>query len=591
MSTMVSPCEEKLVRLTQEEIIASTKVSIQELEELKNDHSSMLGSLTATLKYLNRSEEAGLVQEKCSLLHKAVETIQLGLGEAQVMLALAGHLNTVESEKQKLRAQVRRLHQENEWLRDELSITQQKLWTSQQSVVQLEEEKKHLEFMDQLRKDDQDALMKEEKNGETLPSSDEVYETSHKHSKVVLPTAQQTALYKLAIQKAEQGHYETAGLLSKLVMEDVEKTLGHDHPVIATMLNILALGHRRQNNYKEATRLLREALAIREKCLQKEQPLVAFMLNNLSVLYGKTGNYAEAEVVCKRALELKEKVLGRNHPDVAKQLNNLALVYQNQGKREEVEICFYKALDIYQTQLASDDPTIPKTKNHLAHFYLKQGKYKEAEIMFKDILTQAHEKEFGTAYDENKPIWMHAEEMELNKDSVEKDSPGEYKVWSLGNTVNSPIINNALCGLGALYRQQGRTVAADMLEECATRTHKQGAAVVPMRDVAQKRSVKCDPGDEGSLEWSVGGPLRTRGSLGRMREVLRRSSEILVKKLQETILQDAHNPNMKRALSLNYLNRSGNDDESMQSMGTGRRLRDTRSLSSSTSELGTSTNL
>ncbi|KAK1806126.1 hypothetical protein P4O66_012836, partial [Electrophorus voltai] len=449
MSTMVSPCEEKLVRLTQEEIIASTKVSIQELEELKNDHSSMLGSLTATLKYLNRSEEAGLVQEKCSLLHKAVETIQLGLGEAQVMLALAGHLNTVESEKQKLRAQVRRLHQENEWLRDELSITQQKLWTSQQSVVQLEEEKKHLEFMDQLRKDDQDALMKEEKNGETLPSSDEVYETSHKHSKVVLPTAQQTALYKLAIQKAEQGHYETAGLLSKLVMEDVEKTLGHDHPVIATMLNILALGHRRQNNYKEATRLLREALAIREKCLQKEQPSdclqVAFMLNNLSVLYGKTGNYAEAEVVCKRALELKEKVLGRNHPDVAKQLNNLALVYQNQGKREEVEICFYKALDIYQTQLASDDPTIPKTKNHLAHFYLKQGKYKEAEIMFKDILTQAHEKEFGTAYDENKPIWMHAEEMELNK----------------------------------------------------------GAAVVAMRDVAQKRSVKCDPGDEGSLEWSV----------------------------------------------------------------------------------------
>uniref|UniRef100_A0A4W4HQX9 Kinesin light chain n=1 Tax=Electrophorus electricus TaxID=8005 RepID=A0A4W4HQX9_ELEEL len=466
MSTMVSPCEEKLVRLTQEEIIASTKVSIQELEELKNDHSSMLGSLTATLKYLNRSEEAGLVQEKCSLLHKAVETIQLGLGEAQVMLALAGHLNTVESEKQKLRAQVRRLHQENEWLRDELSITQQKLWTSQQSVVQLEEEKKHLEFMDQLRKDDQDALMKVR---QTNPQSysDEVYESKIFHSL-------QTALYKLAIQKAEQGHYETAGLLSKLVMEDVEKTLGHDHPVIATMLNILALGHRRQNNYKEATRLLREALAIREKCLQKEQPLVAFMLNNLSVLYGKTGNYAEAEVVCKRALELKEKVLGRNHPDVAKQLNNLALVYQNQGKREEVEICFYKALDIYQTQLASDDPTIPKTKNHLAHFYLKQGKYKEAEIMFKDILTQAHEKEFGTAYDENKPIWMHAEEMELNK--VRRfPRPHFRNVVSKKITIAScfPIINNALCGLGALYRQQGRTVAADMLEECATRTHKQ----------------------------------------------------------------------------------------------------------------------
>lgn len=42
-------------------------------------------------------------------------------------MALAGHLQTVEAEKQKLKAQVRRLCQENAWLRDELNSTQQKL--------------------------------------------------------------------------------------------------------------------------------------------------------------------------------------------------------------------------------------------------------------------------------------------------------------------------------------------------------------------------------------------------------------------------------------------------------------------------------
>lgn len=69
-------------------------------------------------------------------------------------MALAGHLQTIEAEKQKLRAQVRRLCQENAWLRDELANTQQKLQSSEQTVAQLEEEKKHLEFMNSLKKYD-----------------------------------------------------------------------------------------------------------------------------------------------------------------------------------------------------------------------------------------------------------------------------------------------------------------------------------------------------------------------------------------------------------------------------------------------------
>lgn len=82
--------------------------------------------------------------------------LQLKHLSVQVMMALSNHLNAVESEKQKLRAQVRRLCQENQWLRDELANTQQKLQKSEQSVAQLEEEKKHLEFMNQLKKYDDD---------------------------------------------------------------------------------------------------------------------------------------------------------------------------------------------------------------------------------------------------------------------------------------------------------------------------------------------------------------------------------------------------------------------------------------------------
>ncbi|KAL7854898.1 hypothetical protein SRHO_G00170880 [Serrasalmus rhombeus] len=610
MSTMVYPCEEKLERLTQEEIISSTKLVIQGLEALKSEHNAILHSLVETIKCLNKDEVACLVHEKSSLLRKSVEMIELGLGEAQVMTALANHLSTVEAEKQKLRAQVRRLCQENQWLRDELSNTQQKLQKSEQTVAQLEEEKKHLEFMNQLKKYDKDALPAlEEKNGEAtkdalddlFPNDEEEHEqgTSHQPSSAALAAAKRggyevparlRALHNLVIQYANQGRYEVAVPLCKQMLEDLERTSGRDHPDVATMLNILALVYRDQNNYKEASRLLYDAVAIREKTLGEEHPSVAATLNNLAVLYGKRGKYIEAEPLCKRALELREKVLGRDHPDVAKQLNNLALVCQNQGKYEEVEYYYCRALEIYEKRLGLDDPNVAKTKNNLASCYLKQGKYKEAEILYKEILTRAHEKEFGIVDAESKPIWMHAEEREDSKGIAGEDAHyGEQMGWYKACKVNSPTINTTLRNLAVLYRQQGKTEAADMLEEYTLKTRKQGAAVDPLNDANRRRSsslysVKYEPGDDGSVEWNGDGTLRRSGSLGKLREVLRRSSEMLVKKLQGTIPPESHNPYMKRAASLSYLNNSG-DDDAIQSVGSGRRLRESRPLSSSTVEL------
>ena len=41
-------------------------------------------------------------------MERSLDMIELGLGEAHVMAALAGHLQAVEAEKQKLRSQVNR---------------------------------------------------------------------------------------------------------------------------------------------------------------------------------------------------------------------------------------------------------------------------------------------------------------------------------------------------------------------------------------------------------------------------------------------------------------------------------------------------
>uniref|UniRef100_A0A8C2YDP3 Kinesin light chain n=1 Tax=Coturnix japonica TaxID=93934 RepID=A0A8C2YDP3_COTJA len=452
MSTMVYPREEKLDKLSQEEIISNTKLVMQGLEALKNEHNSILHSLLETIKCLKKDEEANLVHEKSNLLRKSVEMIELGLGEAQVMMALSNHLNAVESEKQKLRAQVRRLCQENQWLRDELANTQQKLQRSEQTVAQLEEEKKHLEFMNHYS-----AQQSAQQGGYEIP-------------------ARLRTLHNLVIQYASQGRYEVAVPLCKQALEDLEKTSGHDHPDVATMLNILALVYRDQNKYKEAAHLLNDALSIREKTLGKDHPAVAATLNNLAVLYGKRGKYKEAEPLCKRALEIREKVLGKDHPDVAKQLNNLALLCQNQGKYEEVEYYYCRALEIYESCLGPDDPNVAKTKNNLASCYLKQGKYKDAEVLYKDILTRAHVKEFGSVDGLYTSYWGKSERTEcLQEMSKHRDSApyAEYGGWYKACKVSSPTVNTTLRNLGALYRRQGKLEAAETLEECAVRSRRQ----------------------------------------------------------------------------------------------------------------------
>ncbi|CAC5374067.1 KLC [Mytilus coruscus] len=225
---------------------------------------------------------------------------------------------------------------------------------------------------------------------------------------------------------------------------------------------------RDQGKCKEAGNLLHDALTIREKTLGYDHPVVAATLNNLAVLYCKRGKDKEAEPLCKRALEIREKVLGKNHPDVAKQLNNLALLCQNQGKYKEIEHYYRRALEIYLERLGTDDPNVSKTKNNLASAYLKQGKYKLAEALYKEVLTRAHEKEFGKVDGDNKPIWMQAEEREENKGKLKDGTPmPEYGGWRTTAKIYSPGVSTALHNLGALYRRQGRYEAAETLKECA----------------------------------------------------------------------------------------------------------------------------
>uniref|UniRef100_UPI00358F1024 kinesin light chain 1-like isoform X1 n=1 Tax=Myxine glutinosa TaxID=7769 RepID=UPI00358F1024 len=600
-------------KMNQDEIMATTRQVVQGLDALKNDYRSVLQNLNETLRVIDHPEDQRIVQEKSSIVGRSLEMIELGLGEAQVMLALTNHLNAVESEKQKQRAQVRRLGQENSWLREELAGTQQKLQRSEQQVAQLEEEKKHLEFMNNLMKlnDDQASPTVEKETEEVKEPLDDLFPSEEggpdgsaqgdssmlpfQHGGYEVPARLKT-LHNLVIQYASQGRYEVAVPLCKQALEDLEKNSGRDHPDVATMLNILALVYRDQNKFKEAGNLLNNALTIREKTLGEDHPAVAATLNNLAVLYGKRGKYKEAEPLCKRALEIRQKILGKDHPDVAKQLNNLALLCQNQGKYDEVEQYYRHALEIYRDRLGQDDPNVAKTKNNLASCYLKQGKFNEAEALYKDILTRAHEKQFGSFDGPNKPVWVQAEEREyLIKSGNKNDGSFEYGNWYKMMKTESSTVTNTLKNLGVLYRRQGRIEAAETLDEYVARARKGTEGVDRRRGRSSiGEIVRYDGGSDGrgdvivTPHWSGdgSGKLVRSSSFGRLRETILRSSEKLVMKLKGQP-EDPPNPGMKRASSLNVLTGSDRpwDDPIQRGGGTTPRLSPYRGSSSSQTDL------
>lgn len=219
-----------MTQMTQEEIVSNTKTVLQGLEALRVEHLTLVSNLSE-----------GTEGSKREIVRQNIENIELGLGEAQVIVVLASHLQNIEAEKQKLRTQVRRLCQENAWLRDELANTQQKLQASEQSVAQLEEEKKHLEFMASVKKYDDNQEHEEnlEKSRsdpvvELFPE-DESEErqnmsptpanqfANHASAGYEIPARLRT-LHNLVIQYASQGRYEVAVPLCKQALEDLEKT-------------------------------------------------------------------------------------------------------------------------------------------------------------------------------------------------------------------------------------------------------------------------------------------------------------------------------------------------------------------------------
>jgi tetratricopeptide (TPR) repeat protein len=131
--------------------------------------------------------------------------------------------------------------------------------------------------------------------------------------------------------------------------------------------------------YQEAQGYLEQALAIRKKSLGPDHPDVATSLNNLAALYHSQGQYAKAEPLYQQALAIWKKSLGPDHPNVARSLNNLAALYDSQGQYAKAEPLYQQSLAILEKALPADHPNLATGMDNYAACLEKLNRNTEAK--------------------------------------------------------------------------------------------------------------------------------------------------------------------------------------------------------------------
>lgn len=200
------------------------------------------------------------------------------------------------------------------------------------------------------------------------------------------PEVQATLMDVLGRVYMNLGIYDRATVLLEKSLQLRRELLGRKHRHVADSLEAVAELHRLKGQYDRADGLLREALSLHRELAGESDPQVAQVLNSLGkVLFGK-GAYGEAETILRQALEINREALGEEHAEVATTLNNLAAVLYAKGDDAGAEPAFRQSLAIRRKVLGETHPLVAATMTNLASLLSRKGDYDAAEQVNRESL-------------------------------------------------------------------------------------------------------------------------------------------------------------------------------------------------------------
>ena len=136
------------VRADSGDLLSLVKNNRAGLKTLRDDHLDILSEIRNEEENRRNSAEADTagdrdLEERISAVTESLQMLEVGVAESGVMLSLAAHFDMLESERSITRMEMRRVKDENDWLREELEDTEKRLEDALSRLAGLEEEKKH----------------------------------------------------------------------------------------------------------------------------------------------------------------------------------------------------------------------------------------------------------------------------------------------------------------------------------------------------------------------------------------------------------------------------------------------------------------
>jgi len=201
-----------------------------------------------------------------------------------------------------------------------------------------------------------------------------------------VPLEEAAALLDRAAALYGERRYSEAERLARQSVSIVRKTLGPDHPDLASSLNNLAILMKAQGDFDAAKQLYEQSLAIRRKALGSDHLDVADSLNNLANLLGAQGDYAAARPLHVQSLAIKREALGPDHLDVADGMNNLASLLVTLGDFDDARRLYEQSLSIRRSALGPDHPDVAMSLNNLGLVLEARGDYGAARTLYEQSI-------------------------------------------------------------------------------------------------------------------------------------------------------------------------------------------------------------
>ncbi len=264
--------------MSEKRVSTNTHTMVQRLEDLRIEHMSLINSLDSTKT------------EKSDIILKNIKSIDVGLDEAQLMMEFTLHLQNVENEKKKLRAQIKQLSELNEDLNCKLASSHKKLQHFEKIIGEAATDEKNMASTILTSQTNDEKLLDSSSDVHFIDASDfirvESIEMDNDSDSTITPRANHTVwvgtdesdafshfrtLETRASDLASKGKYEMAFLLCQQAVDNLKQTtIGRYHPYITRMMSIVSLIYGIQSKYKKATKILHAVIC------EKTEPLLHY---------------------------------------------------------------------------------------------------------------------------------------------------------------------------------------------------------------------------------------------------------------------------------------------------------------------------